>query len=78
VVVVVAAAVVAGRIFPLVDSAMAVAEKTELLLKETGLRTPLRMPTESSFYVTDTRLRFQKMAETCLGRPLYHLEIVRW
>ena len=62
----------------LVDSATAVAKKAELLLKETGLETPLRMPPEGCFYVTDTPLRFQKMAETFLGRPLYHLEIVRW
>jgi glutamate racemase len=62
----------------LVDSAMAVAEKTELLLKETGLETPVRTPPEDSFYVTDAPLRFQKMAETFLGRPLQHLEIVRW
>jgi glutamate racemase len=67
-----------GSDVKLVDSAMAVAEKTDLLLKEKGLETPLQFPLESNFYVTDTPLRFQKMAETFLGHPLSHLEIVRW
>jgi glutamate racemase len=68
----------AGPDVGLVDSAVAVAEKTEILLEETGLKTLLRTPPDGRFYVTDAPLRFQKMAETFLGRPLSHLEIVRW
>ena len=68
----------AGPDVMLVDSATSVAEKTALLLQERGLQTPLPAPSEASFYVTDAPLRFQKTAETFLGHPLHHLEIVKW
>ncbi len=68
----------AGPEVMLVDSATSVAEKTALLLQEKGLQTPLSEPAAASFYVTDAPLRFQKTAETFLGRPLDHLEIVKW
>jgi glutamate racemase len=60
-----------------VDSGEAVAERLAELLEEEGLACESgRGPTEE-FYVTDSAVRFRRVAELFLGRPLESVETVK-
>ena len=69
---------VAGPGILLIDSAEAMAAITADLLAETGLANPRRTAPDHRFYVTDVPHRFQTIGEQILGRPLSHVEIVKW
>ena len=59
-----------------VDSGEAVADEIASLLEERGLRRTADEPPSEQFYVTDSALRFRRVAELFLGRPLESVETV--
>lgn len=69
---------VAGPGIRLIDSAEAMALITANLLAEAGLENPRHAAPDHRFFVTDVPHRFQTIGEHILGRPLSHVEIVRW
>jgi glutamate racemase len=62
----------------LVDSAEAAAAETEALLTERGLLCGGDAPGTEQFYVTDAAARFNRIAESFLGRTPQHLELAAW
>ena len=69
---------VAGDDIRLVDSAEAMAEMAETLLREKNLSNPERVPPEYKFYVTDVPHRFQAIGERFLGRQLFPVQLIKW
>src|ERR1043165_5376800 len=59
-----------------VDSGEAVAERIEAILDEEGLTSRNGSPRTEEFYVTDSAVRFRRVAELFLGRPLESVETV--
>jgi glutamate racemase len=59
-----------------VDSGEAVADEIASLLEERGLRRTSDQPPSEQFYVTDSAIRFRRVAELFLGRPLESVETV--
>jgi glutamate racemase len=59
-----------------VDSGEAVADEIASLLEERGLRSTSDEPPSEEFYVTDSAIRFRRVAELFLGRPLESVETV--
>jgi glutamate racemase len=68
---------VAGPTVELVDSADAVAARTETLLLEHGLANPGVSSPLHQFFVTDVPQRFQQIGEQFLGRTLAPVQVVR-
>ena len=68
----------AGPGIVLVDSAGAMAEITADLLTGSRLEAPHQANPDHHFFVTDRPYRFQAIGEQFLGRPMNHLEIIRW
>ncbi|MDO8784776.1 MAG: glutamate racemase, partial [Syntrophales bacterium] len=69
---------VVGNDIRLVDSAEAMAEMAETLLREKNLSNPDRMPPDYKFYVTDVPYRFQAIGERFLGRQLFPVQLIKW
>jgi glutamate racemase len=69
---------VVGSNVQLVDSAEAMAIRTEALLDEMHLRNPRGQNCEHSFCVTDLPFRFQDIGERFLGRSLTNVRVVKW
>jgi glutamate racemase len=69
---------VAGPGVELVDSAEAVSERAELLLRDLKLANPGLEPPRHVFHVTDVPMRFQEVGERFLGRPLGNVQLVKW
>ena len=59
-----------------VDSGEAVAETLAQMLEEQGLVCQSGAPPTEEFYVTDSALRFRRVAELFLGRPLESVDTV--
>jgi glutamate racemase len=60
-----------------VDSGEAVAERLAELLDEEGLACERERASTEEFYVTDSPVRFRRVAELFLGRPLESVETVK-
>jgi glutamate racemase len=69
---------VAGDGVRLVDSADAMAQQVEQLLREQALASTGDTPGEHEYFVTDVPQRFQKIGELFLGRPLSPVHVVKW
>lgn len=67
-----------GPEIALVDSAEAMAEITAELLAKNHMEAPRPAKTDHHFFVTDHPYRFQAIGEQFLGRPMNHIQIVRW
>jgi glutamate racemase len=59
-----------------IDSGEAVADEVARLLEERGLMRKRSEPRFEQFYVTDAAVRFRRVAELFLGRPLESVETV--
>jgi glutamate racemase len=59
-----------------IDSGEAVADEVARLLEERGLVRHRSEPRAEQFYVTDAAVRFRRVAELFLGRPLESVETV--
>ncbi len=69
---------IAGNGIQLVDSAEAISERANDVLREMEIGNPRRTPPAHSFYVTDVPLRFQAIGERFLGRTLADVHVVKW
>jgi len=67
---------VMGDHIAFIDSGEAVADEVAHLLESRGLLRQSRAPRTTSFYVTDAAIRFRRVAELFLGRPLEAVETV--
>ncbi|HJQ25758.1 MAG TPA: glutamate racemase [Blastocatellia bacterium] len=67
---------VMGDHIAFIDSGEAVADEVAHLLEERGLLRQSAEPRTTSFYVTDAAVRFRRVAELFLGRPLEAVETV--
>ena len=67
---------VMGDHITFIDSGEAVADEVARLLEERGLVRHQSEPRTEQFYVTDAAVRFRRVAELFLGRPLESVETV--
>jgi glutamate racemase len=67
---------VMGDHLAFIDSGAAVADEVAHLLEARGLLRQSAAPRRTSFYVTDAAVRFRRVAELFLGRPLESVETV--
>src|SRR5205085_8074814 len=67
---------VIGDHMTFIDSGEAVADEVASLLEARGLVRQGRAPRSEEFYVTDAAVRFRRVAELFLGRPLESVETV--
>jgi glutamate racemase len=67
---------VMGDHITFIDSGEAVADEVARLLEERNLVRQPREPRTEQFYVTDAAVRFRRVAELFLGRPLDSVETV--
>jgi glutamate racemase len=67
---------VMGARLSFIDSGEAVADELARLLEERGLARASTEPRTEQFYVTDSAVRFRRVAELFLGRPLESVETV--
>lgn len=65
-----------GEQISYVDSGEAVAETVAAMLEDNGLARESGKPRSEEFYVTDSAVRFRRVAELFLGRPLESVETV--
>jgi glutamate racemase len=67
---------VMGDHISFIDSGEAVADEVARLLEERNLMRQPSAPRTEQFYVTDAAVRFRRVAELFLGRPLESVETV--